>query len=239
MKIDCSTTQEELGKLYRAVVQREFLRNTPLNIKTFLRYTLLFALFPGMRWGFRPGLLITATFSVVLLVLLLCGWEQYAVWAVLCWVGIGLILMVWVSTQVVRAAAATRKARLEMLPAEPSVHGKRPAPKLTPLVWKRDKTSDKRYTASYALKAPANGIYAFILQIDKGQKECRIVTHGRRGTCVVYAQGGGTSGEAFQALILYHLAAGCHELRWSVDSPRGIRPHATLTQMNSVPETAA
>ncbi len=234
MKIDRSTSQAELDKLYRAVVQREFLRNTPLNIKTFLRYALLFALFPGMRLGFRAGLLITAAFSLLLLILLLCGAEQWAVWAVVAWVCVGLLLMLWVSTQVVRVAAETRRARLEMLPAESVLPAGCRCPEFKPLAWRRSKNAEKRFSASLVLEIPADGIYAFILHVDKGQKECRIVTHGRRGTCVVYAQGGGAAGDAFQALILYRMAAGRHELRWSVDSPRGIRPHATLTQMNLV-----
>lgn len=234
MKIDRSTSQAELGQLYAAVVRREFLRNTPLNIKTFLRYTLLFALFPGMRLGYRRGVLITAAFSVLLMVLLLCGAEQWASWAVLAWVAIGLIVLVTVSVQVVLAAAHTRKARMEFLPAEADLPPGRICPELLPLTWRRDKQAKLRHSASVVLEIPQDGIYAFILNMDKGQRDSRIVTHGRRGTCVVYAQGGGKSGEPFQALILYRLAAGRHELRWSVDSPRGAKPHATLTQMNVV-----
>lgn len=232
MKIDRSTSQAELGQLYAAVVRREFLRNTPLNIKTFLRYTLLFALFPGMRLGYRWGMLITAAFSVLLMVLLLCGAEQWAVWAVLAWLVAGVIVLATVSVQVVRAAAHTRKARMEILPAEADLPPGRICPELLTLTWRRDKQSELRHTASVVLEIPKDGIYAFILNMDKGQRDSRIVTHGRRGTCVVYAQGGGKSGEPFQALILYRLAAGRHELRWSVDSPRGDKPRATLTQMN-------
>ncbi|MBR3944584.1 MAG: hypothetical protein IKK15_05760 [Akkermansia sp.] len=234
MKIDRSTSQAELTQLYAAVVRREFLRNTPLNIKTFLRYALLFTLFPGMRLGYRWGMLITAAFSVLLMVLLLCGAEQWAAWAVLAWVVVGGIVFASVAVQVVRAAAQTRKARLEYLPAEPHVRAGCICPELLPLTWRRDKRAELRHTASVVLEIPKDGIYAFILNMDKGQRDSRIVTHGRRGTCVVYAQGGGKSGEPFQALILYRLAAGRHELRWSVDSPRGAKPHATLTQMNVV-----
>lgn len=235
MKIDRSTSQAELTRLYEAVVRREFLRNTPLNIKTFLRYALLFALFPGMRLGFRWGLLITAAFSVLLMVLLLCGQEQWATWAVLMWVLVGLVVFVTVSVQVIRAAAHTRKARLEFLPAECTLPAGRQCPELLPLTWRRDKLNELRHTASAVLEIPQNGVYAFILNMDKGQRDSRIVTHGRRGTCVIHAQGGGKSGEPFQALILYRLDAGRHELRWSVDSPRGEKPRATLTQMNVVP----
>ncbi|MBQ4614582.1 MAG: hypothetical protein IJB31_06620 [Akkermansia sp.] len=234
MKIDRNTSQTELESLYKAVVRREFLRNTPLNIKTFLRYALLFALFPGMRLGFRVGLLITAAFSVLLMILLLCGEEQWATWAVFAWVLIGAVVLFCVCIQVVRVAAETKRARMEMLPPESGLLRCRTCPELMPLPWTRDKSMKQRHTASVAIEVPCDGIYAFILHMDKGQKDCRIVTHGRRGTCVVYAQGGGKSGEPFQALVLYRLAAGCHELRWSVDSPKGIRPHATLTQMNII-----
>lgn len=235
MKIDRNTSQAELNQLYAAVVRREFLRNTPLNIKTFLRYALLFALFPGMRLGYRWGMLITAAFSLLLMVLLLCGLEQWASWGVLGWVLVGSIVFVSVSVQVVRAAAHTRRTRLEFLPAEEGLPMGRIGPQLLPLTWKRDKQAELRHNASVVLEIPKDGIYAFILNMDKGQRDSRIVTHGRRGTCVVYAHGGGKSGEPFQALMLYRLTAGRHELRWSVDSPRGAKPHATLTQMNVVP----
>lgn len=234
MNIDRNTSQAELGRLFEAVVRREFLKNTPLNIKTFLRYALLFALFPGMRLGFRWGLLITAAFSVLLMVLLLCGAEQWATWAVLAWVAMGAVVLTCVCVQVVRVASQTRSARMEMLPAESGLPKGTVCPELMPLSWRRDKKVEKRHTASVVLDIPCDGIYAFILNMDKGQRECRVVTHGRRGTCVVYAQGGGKTGEPFQALVLYRLAAGAHELRWSVDSPRGVRPHATLTQMNVI-----
>lgn len=234
VKIDRATGQQDLALLYSRVVKQEFLRNTPLNFKMFLRYALLFALFPGMRMGYRWGMLLTAAFSLLLLVLLVCGAEQWAAWAVLLWVLVGLVVLVCVCVQVVRVAAQTRRARMEQLPAEENLPAGHLCPERLPLPWHRVAKGDKRYTASVVLEIPADGIYAFILHMDKGQQDCRIVTHGRRGMCVVYAQGGGKSGAPFQALVLYRMAAGRHELRWSVDSPRGSRPHATLTQMNVV-----
>lgn len=155
-------------------------------------------------------------------------------WAVLGWGLIGAIILCCVCVQVVRVALETKRARMEMLPAESGVSQGQRSPEAMRLQWVRDKNRKKRHTASAVVETPCDGIYAFILQVDKGQKDSRIVTHGRRGTCVVYAQGGGKSGEPFQALILYRLAAGSHELRWSVDSARGVRPHATLTQMNQL-----
>lgn len=234
VRITKNTGQAELDALYRAVVRREFLCNTPLNIKTFLRYALLFILFPGMRLGFRMGLLMTALFSVFLLVLLIIGAEAWAVWAVAMWAGLGLLVLVWVSVRVIQVAASTKQARLEMLPAEEGLPSGKTHPEMLPLPWKKVPHESHRHTASVVLEIPHDGIYAFILQLHKGQQDCRIVTHGRRGTCVVYAQGGGASGTPFQALILYRLAAGRHELRWSVDSAHSTRPQATLTQMNDV-----
>ena len=66
MKLDHTTTQAELRKLYAVIVRKEFLKGTPLNIKPFLRYTLLFLLFPAMIFGFWVGFGITAVFCVAL-----------------------------------------------------------------------------------------------------------------------------------------------------------------------------
>jgi hypothetical protein len=56
MEINKNTSQADMQRLYAAVVKREFLKGTPLNIKAFLRYAILFLLFPGMIFGFYVGL---------------------------------------------------------------------------------------------------------------------------------------------------------------------------------------
>ena len=70
MKIDTNTTQAELSRLYKAIVRQEFLKGTPLNLKFFLRYTIMFLLFPAMMLGFWVGLIITAIFCVFITVVL-------------------------------------------------------------------------------------------------------------------------------------------------------------------------
>ena len=55
MKIDAHTTQEQLLKLSEQVLRRDLLQSTPLNLRFFLRYLILFLLFPGMVFGFKVG----------------------------------------------------------------------------------------------------------------------------------------------------------------------------------------
>lgn len=235
MEINQQTTQQELEQLYKAVVQREFLRNTPLNIKMLLRYTVLFLLFPGMRFGFRAGLLLTAVFSLGLLVLLLCGRDDWAVTAACVWFACGILVLARVCVGVWRRATATRAARMQELPAEASLpRNSKDTPQQHSLYWQRDRRYGRRFTTSYTADVPQSGIYAYILHVTEGMRGGRIVTHGQRGTCVVYATGGGKSEQPFQALILYRLAAGRHELRWSIDTAADSRPAATLTQMNRI-----
>lgn len=66
VKIDARTSQAELNLLVERGLRRDFLKCTPLNLKQFIPFTLLFLLFPGMVLGWRIGGLLTALFAAFL-----------------------------------------------------------------------------------------------------------------------------------------------------------------------------
>ncbi|MBR4310155.1 MAG: hypothetical protein IKT79_03915 [Akkermansia sp.] len=129
MKLDNTTTQAELQTLYNTIVRKEFLKGTPLNIKAFLRYTLLFMLFPAMIFGFWVGFGVTAAFCVVLITLLAFNYVTVALVAALSWFSLGLLPVSYITMQTYRKASRTRKLR--MLVREPL--GANPAKACVPL----------------------------------------------------------------------------------------------------------
>lgn len=105
MKIDAHTSQEQLLKLSEQVLRRDLLQSTPLNIKFFLRYLILFLLFPGMVFGYKVGISGTAVLAGVAAYLWLWSTPQaldsflwfWIIWAAVDWVLLGFRLLagVW------------------------------------------------------------------------------------------------------------------------------------------------
>lgn len=231
MRIDDQTSQQELRQLYRQVVLREARRNSPLNLRLFLRYAVLFVLFPGMVGGFRVGLILTGMFSLLLVGLLLAGKTAWGTAAVGCWFALGAVALLGVCLKVQRSARRIRDQRLQERRADGIGSRASPPPRQTSLHWRKMGEKSGRFQACLHLEAPVSGIYALLLSIDhKGG--CRMVTPDRVGMCVVESDG--VKGGAFQTLLLYHLAAGSHELRWMADTPDGRPPRGEATQLNRV-----
>ncbi len=233
MRIEEQTPQQELRQLYQQVVRREARRNSPLNLRFFLRYAVLFLLFPGMVYGFRAGLLLTGAFSLLLLGFLLTGTEAWGTVAVSCWFGLGVVALIVVSLNVWRAAERTRRQRQQERPATdiPGQFISFPRQKIMRWHPMEGEGQKGRFRSSLLLEAPAAGIYALLLTVDhKGG--CRMVTPDKRGMCVVESDG--VKGGAFHTLLLYRLAKGHHELAWMADTPDARPPRGTVTQLNRV-----
>lgn len=230
MRIDQNTPQEELEKLYNALVRREYLRSTPLNLKMFLGYTLLFLLFPGMVFGFWAGLGLTAAFCAVLLTLLLADHASWGVAATCIWLGIGLIPVI--SHVIIGTMSRARKTRkLRQMMREPLRH---PSPKACipdrlPLKWSQKRLRHGiQMVSSIVVSVPADGIYAFLLTIEH-YSGARLITDGPAGVCV--AESAGKPGETLNALLLYRLRQGQHELCWKVVHAEKA-PAASISQLN-------
>lgn len=224
VKIDEHSTQGELARLRYQVTRRDFLMSTPLNIKSFLRYAVLFLLFPGMVFGFRRGMLGTACFSLLLIVLLLLGQDAAARAAISVWLAVGLAVLLYINLYVMLRARRTRESRRRMRPAQPGLKHVVLKPDHAPLSWRR---TGKEQVATLVLQAPQDGIYALLLSLNPWSG-ARVVVEGTVGTCVVHATG--NKGGAFHVLTLYSLAAGRHELSWRMAGEAA--GQAELTQLN-------
>lgn len=226
MKIDAHTTQEQLLKLSEQVLRRDLLQSTPLNIKFFLRYLILFLLFPGMVFGYKVGMGITLAFCAALVGILFWGSEAASALAIYSWLSCGFLVQLFVTIGVVRKAWRERELRRSYRPATPGLHHAQRHPQKYPLRWRKSNT-EGFLAAHLILQAPRRGIYAVLVTL-KNYQGAQLVTQGRQGTSLVHAGGG--KGKDFNALVLYRLEPGLHELIWAI--PEGQNPVAEVSVLN-------
>lgn len=226
MKIDAHTTQEQLLKLSEQVLRRDLLQSTPLNIKFFLRYLILFLLFPGMVFGYKVGMGITLAFCAALVGILFWGSEAASALAIYSWLSCGFLVQLFVTIGVVRKAWRERELRRSYRPATPGLHHAQRHPQKYPLRWRKSNT-EGFLAAHLILQAPRRGIYAVLVTL-KNYQGAQLVTQGRQGTSLVHAGGG--KGRDFNALVLYRLEPGLHELIWAI--PEDQSPVAEVSVLN-------
>ena len=230
MQLDQNTTQADLQKLYRIIVRREFLKGTPLNIKAFLRYSLLFLLFPGMIFGYWVGFAITAVFCLVLIVMMSLDQMNLALICTFTWFSLALLPVCYVTWKTYSRAARTKALRLmqrEPLGANPA---KAIIPHNTPLKWHNlRRKHNTLQTASIVINAPQDGVYVLLLTIPT-YNGGRLLTDGPAGMCIMQKQV--QKGQELNALQLYNLKQGAHEICWSfgVDE-QSSAPEAFVTQI--------
>ena len=229
MKIDAHTTQEQLLKLSEQVLRRDLLQSTPLNLRFFLRYLILFLLFPGMVFGFKAGMGITLAFCGALVGILFWGSEAASAMAIYSWLSCGLLVLFFVTLGVIRKAWKEREVRRAYRAATPGLHHAQRTPQNYALRWRKSNTEG--FLATHlVLNAPQRGVYAMLVTL-KNYEGTQLVTQGRQGTTVVHAGGG--KGQDFNALVLYRLEAGLHELIWAIPGDVG-GAASCVTQMNEL-----
>lgn len=229
MKIDAHTTQADVLKLSEAVLRRELLRHTPLNLRHFLRYLILFLLFPGMVFGFRVGLLITLLFCAWLGGLLVLSPDSAAASiSIGAWFALGLAVLAVVQAQVLRKGLAECRRRRAYREAQQGLKHPQQSPKHFSLSWNRSPKEKDFLVSSLVFRAPKKGIYAFLLRVQQYDGR-RIITGGVTGTSIVHAQG--KPGHELQSLTLYRLEPGNHELTWAIPAAGGT-PRADITLLN-------
>ncbi len=226
VKIDSHTTQEQLLKLSEQVLRRDLLQSTPLNLRFFLRYLILFLLFPGMVFGFKAGLGITLCFCAALVGILFWGSEAASALAIYTWLSCGFLVQLFVTIGVIRKAWQERELRRQFRPATPGLRHAQRHPQKYPLRWRKSNT-EGFVAAHLILQAPRRGIYAVLVTL-KNYQGSQLVTQGRQGTSLVHAGGG--KGKDFNALVLYRLEPGLHELIWAI--PEGQSPVAEVSVLN-------
>lgn len=231
MKLDQNTTQAELQKLYKAIVNKEFLKGTPLNLKFFLRYLILFLLFPAMILGYWVGFIITGIFCLLLIVLLSLGYVAAATIAVYTWFCLGMLPICYVTWKTYSKAARIKKMRMmlrETLDANPA---KACVPKNMPLKWNSlRRKHNTRMVTSVVINAPQTGIYVLLLTIPHYNGD-RLLTDGPAGMCIMQSKA--QKGGKLSALLLYNLKAGAHEINWTLVCPEETpAPESYLTMIN-------
>lgn len=229
MKIDAQTPQADVMKLSEAVLRRELLKSTPLNLRQFLRYLVLFLLFPGMVFGFRAGMVITLCFCALLGGVLVCGTPAAATVSIYSWLALGIGVLVFVQVGVVRKTLAENARRRLYRPAQKGLKHAQAAPQQLALSWQPHAKQKDFLVASLVFRAPKKGIYAFLLSVEHYDGR-RIITGGVTGTTIVHAQG--RTGQQLQSLTLYRLEAGVHELSWAVPEAAKGAPRATISLLN-------
>lgn len=229
MTIDQNTSQEKLEKLYRTIVRQEFLRGTPLNIKPFLRYSLLFLLFPGMVFGFWIGLGLTGAFCAVLLAFLLTDHASWGMAATCTWLCLGLIPAVFITWDTFRRARHTRNQRLMMRQPLRNCPPATCLPSCQHLQWHKQRSKHgQRMVSSIHIPIPSDGVYAFLLTIEN-YSGARLATDGPMGVCLV--ESAGKPGETLNALLLYRLKKGQHKLAWAI-AHSSEPPKAAISLLN-------
>lgn len=236
MKIDVQTPQAELEKLCESVLRRELLRSTPLNLRQFLRYTLLFLLFPGMVFGFKAGMVITLLFCGLLGGVIICGSPAAATIGIYSWLALGIGVMLFVQVGVIRQAVVQNRRRRQYRTAVKGLKHAETLPTEHRLKWTASPRHKDFLVSSCVFRAPRKGIYAFLLTVDNYDGR-RIITGGVTGTIIVHAQG--KEGQELRSLTLYRLEAGTHELTWAVPEATKGAPAAQLTLLNRAEPTAA
>lgn len=226
MQIDIHTPPAELARLFIGVTRQELLKNTPLNFRLFIRYALLFIMFPGMVAGFWVGLGISLVFFIILLALLFTGGHDVVMPAVWVWLLCGVCVFAYICWSTLRAALKVYRARNTARPADAPL-GEATPPGSVKLRWHKS-DSGEEWVAEWALQAAHPGIYAVMLAVQNMDKR-RLFTVGRTGVCTVQASG--DRGE-FHSLLLYKLEPGEHRLRWILTPRKGTPPAATLTLLH-------
>lgn len=228
VKIDTETSQADLEKLNEAALRRECVKATPLNLRSFLRYAVLFFIFPGMVMGFRIGMAVTLLFAAVLVGILIWGSQELSAVAIYSWLAAGAFVTVLVSIGVFRKALRTVRQRRLCRKAVGGLKHPVTNPQHVTMHWQRD-AKGEFYIARMVLHATATGLHAVLFSVPQydGRK---IITGGVTGTNII--QSGGKPGSAFHSLILYRLAKGNHELTWAVPAGEKAAPVAEVSLLN-------
>ena len=224
MKLDSQTPHAELERLFMRLTLAEFLRNTPINLRLFARYAVLFVLFPSMVLGFRAGLGIMLAFCAGMLAVMLAGQDEWAYAAVKLWLLAGVVVYIGVVIRTTLSAARRMRESRSPRPAErPLTTSSSPTPcGVLPMPWQKERDG---FAAQMTLCADQAGVYALMIELqDCGRG--RLMAEGTRGLCCPRRSG---RGNHLELLALLRLEAGEHILRWRFAGADTHCPRGTVT----------
>lgn len=210
MRIDANTSQQELERLFAAVMRRDFLLETPLNFKRSFREAVLYILFPCVRLGFRLGLCVLAAFAMSLVALLACGQQEPAEATTKLWLLCG--VCVWGYVTILRFFVACRRWRRGMMTRPPDnaqpVYSPTAVTNQLPLARMHERGAlPEIYTDLYV--AEPGGIAALLVEIHGNGYALKL--SDERGVCRVHSH---CDGGVFRTFLLIRLSAGGHVLKW-------------------------
>lgn len=227
MRLSALTSQRELQALYNRVSRNEFLRDTPLNLRLFVRYAALFILFPGMVLGFRVGLGVMLAVCVGMIVALVSGEQVVAERLALSWLILGGAVLLWVTGQTMLAAWKRLRLCRQLRPADaPLAPGAELSTCGTPysLKWRKGERKNC-YEAPLVLRGDSVGIWVVMLELEQCGRGHLLAPSGQ-GICCPHSTG---EPDKLRVLAFCKLAPGEHRLTWKFISDRPSPPRAQAT----------
>lgn len=231
VNISADTPQAQLCKLTEAATRAHMLSALPITGRG-LRTMLLFILFPGMIFGFWKGLILTgiATIGMVIAIALddpsisVAITRAYFIWGAITAIGVACSVMV----------AAIREAKRRRQYIIPLREGEHKAELIYPQQEPLHITSlENAFLAEVEFEAPAQGVYAFIIELEHCDWASAPMLQDKRHACILEWRNKERPESLFCA---YRLEAGIHQIsmKMGVVKRSTGRPKAKLSQINKV-----
>ncbi len=224
-------------RLTEGALRRRLARALPFN-KEGVRGMLLFFLFPGMLFGFRVGLLLTAAVAGAMGATLVFSAEGVGTSIVQSYLIVGAIVSVGVAVSVfLQEKKKVNKLRSFQKPDEKlKLTTGVPNPNRQKLELEHDENGGFR--AYFNLAVEKDGVYGFLLDLESYGWATKLTT-SEGGDACLFSWGEGK--KPSQAISLFRLGAGVHRLQMRVSAEKrkkksssSARPELYLTQMTRV-----
>ncbi len=235
VNIDTSTPQADLMRLTEGALRRRLARALPFH-KEGIRGMLLFFLFPGMLFGFRVGLLITAAVAGAIGATLLFSSEGVGTMIAKSYLVVGAITSLGVAVSVfLQEKKKVNRMRSFLKPdAQLALKAGVAKPNHQRMEVHTDATGN--YLAHFDVCAEQRGVHGFLLDLQTYGWAAKLHTSEKDEACL-FSWGAGQ--KPTQAICLFRLDAGVHRLQMRVSAKKskkgdaGGRPVLFITQMTS------
>ncbi len=234
MKITADTPQTELIRLTDRAIHKQLLGALPVSVQG-LRTMLLFVMFPGLVFGFRRGLFLTALVAAAMAAVVFYGKADWSIILTKSYFIWGALTALGVSISVVFAAFRRSKTVKKYLPATGPVPGLAvlDLPQMAPMQIQRQGDD---FIAQISLNIKQTGICVLLVDMESyGWAKPMRTTDGKEA-CFFDWSGGK---KPTQAICAYRFEAGVQTL-WmplSMDLSDRLdrkRPRILITQINAI-----
>ncbi len=233
VNIDASTSQSDLMRLTEGALRRRLARALPFH-KEGIRGMLLFLLFPGMLFGFRVGLLLTAAVAGAMGATLIFSAEGLGTNIVQSYFVVGAVVSVGVAISIfLQERKRVRVLRSFLKPdADLKLDAGVPAPERQRMDLAHEESGGFR--AYFDLYVEKDGVYGFLIDLESYGWATKLMTSAGNEACL-FSWGDGQ--KPAQAICLFRLGSGVHRLQMKVSSEKrkknssSTRPLIYLTQL--------